>query len=93
MSERTYPYKAWVLQPSFKPKEVELVEHYGSWRGDDYGDMTASKKIYRRDEIFASKAEAIEEGWRRVEKQEADLGKKQESLNKKKTELTKASFA
>lgn len=71
---------------------MDLMHTAGPWRrGDDYGDMTASKRIYRRDEIFASKAEAIEEGWRRIEKQEVDLEKRQESLAKKKTALTKAS--
>ncbi|NPS81517.1 hypothetical protein [Pseudomonas aeruginosa] len=54
MSERTYPYKAWILQPSFKPKEVELVKPYVGW-GAHYGDETASKKVYRLDEIFPSK--------------------------------------
>lgn len=92
MSERTYPYKAWVLQPSFKPKEVELVKPYVAW-SDHYGDETASKKVYRLNEIFPSKEKAIEEGWRRIKRQEADLDKRQESLNKKKTALTKASFA
>lgn len=93
MSERNYPYTAWILQPSFKPKEVELVKHYTSFGDKDYGDETASGKVYRRDEIFSSKAEAIEEGWRRVEKQQADLEKRQESLDKKKTALTKAATA
>lgn len=91
MNERTYPYTAWVLQPSFKPKEVELVKHYTSFGGTDYGDETASKKVYRLDEIFASKADAIAEGWRRVEKQQSDLEKRQESLDKKKAALTKSS--
>jgi len=28
---RIYPRKAWVLMPSFKPQEVEIVKPYGSW--------------------------------------------------------------
>ncbi len=90
MSERTYPYTAWVLQPSFKPKQVEFVRNYVTW-GRDYGDESASGKIYMKGDIFPTKEDVINEGWRRVEKQEADLEKKQASLNKKKTELTKAS--
>lgn len=66
------------------------MKPYVTWRAH-YGDETASKKFYRLEEIFPSKEKAIEEGWRRVEKQEADLEKRQESLAKKKTALTKAS--
>lgn len=87
---RTFPYKAWVLTPSFKPKEVELVRAYKSFSNEDYGDLTATTKLYARADIFGSKREAIEEGWRRVDKQKADLDKKLVNIMKKRRALQAA---
>lgn len=87
---RTFPYKAWVLMPSFKPKEVEMVRAYESYSRQDYGDLTGAGKLYARPDIFGSKREAIEEGWRRVDKQKADLDKKLVNIVKKRRALMTA---
>lgn len=86
MSERTYPYTAWVLLPSFKPKSVELVKKYKSYTAD-YGDLTEAGKLYSLSELFPSKREAVEAGWLRVDKQKTDLDKKLESLKKRREQL------
>ena len=88
--ERIYPYKAWILMPSFKPVEVEFTEHYPGWGGEDYGDKTASGKVVRRDEIFAGKALAITGGHLRLEKHRAQIAKLQLGHDKKLEALKKA---
>lgn len=90
MSERTYPRNAWVLAPSFKPVEVELIKPYGS-NYHDYGDLTAASKLYAPSEMHDSKALAIAAGWALVEKQQAKLDKMALTLGKKRAALTKAS--
>ena len=88
--ERSYPYKAWILMPSFKPAEVEFTEHYPGWSGEDYGCKTASGKVVRRDEIFASRALAINGGRLRLEKHRAQIAKLQLEHDKKLAALKKA---
>lgn len=92
MSERTYPRKAWVLTPSFKPVEVELVKQYGSTY-HDYGDLTEASKLYAPSEMHESKALAIAAGWALVEKQQAKLDKMAITLGKKRAALNKAANA
>lgn len=88
--QRTYPYAGWVLLPSFKPVEVTFVSAYKSFSNEDYGDNSQSGKLYGRSEIFPSKAAAILEGHARLEKQQADLDKKQIKINKRRAALEKA---
>ncbi|MES2942975.1 MAG: hypothetical protein V4772_08930 [Pseudomonadota bacterium] len=91
MSEkRVYPRKAWVLTPSFKPKEVELVRAYNAFGGTYYGDITTTDKLCRLDELHESKDAAVADGWLKVAKMQADLKKRNESLSKKIKELEKA---
>lgn len=87
--ERSYPYKAWILMPSFKPVEVEFVEQYISFV-EDYGDRAEKGKIYRRDEIFASKQLALNGGYLRLEKHRAQIAKLQAGYDKKLAALKKA---
>ena len=89
MSERTYPRAVWVLMPSFKPKEVEVVRKYGS-NYHDYGDLTAAGKLYAPFDMFPTKRAAIEAGWLRVDKQKADLDKRLCAIKKKRDQLQKA---
>ena len=86
----TYPYTAWVLQPSFKPKEVTFVKHYEGWSGEDYGCKSESGRVYRRVAIHATKTAAITFGNAEVRSMQLALDKKQGSLNKKREALTKA---
>lgn len=93
MSARTYPYKAWTLQPSFKPVEVELVKPYS-----DYGlylrfDCTSKGKPYSISELHPTKEAAIAAGREKVKEQQADLAKRQERLNKRIAALDKAEQA
>jgi hypothetical protein len=88
MSNKSYPYDAWVLTPSFKPKQVKFNEpcRYG----EHYGDSTESGKVYHHSEIYPDLKSAITAGWGKVEIQQADIDKRQERLDKKKIALTKA---
>ena len=87
MSEKEYPFKAWALTPSFAPKEVELVKaaYY------PYYHTTAAKKHYYQSDLYPSKREAIEAGWRRLDDQMAVLQKRADMIVKKKATLTKHS--
>lgn len=84
-----YPYQAWVLTPSFAPKEVTIVDP-GRWLTAGY-IATLSSKCYHESEVFGSKKLAIEGGWSRLAEQEAAIQKKLDSINKKKSTLTKHS--
>ena len=46
MSDRNYPYNAWVLHPSFRLKQVVLIKRYETWGDRDYGDITDGGKLY-----------------------------------------------
>ncbi len=94
MAERTYPYEAWVLQPSFKPKLVKFVAEYGSRRFP--GEVAAGGKFYRPSEIFATKADAIaggrilqEQFAARIAKFQATYDKRQKALEAAATVETK----
>ena len=90
MNNRTYPYTAWVLQPSFRLKQVEFVKHYLSWGSEDFGDVTDAGKRYGLPDIHQTKKAAIEYGRAQLEKQLNDLAKRQLSFAKRKEELDKA---
>lgn len=87
--QRTYPRKAWVLTPSFKPKEVELVSQMKAF-SRDYGDKTESGKCYEHSEMFETKQAAVMDGWRRYDEQAAKLDKMRISLEKKRQALRNA---
>lgn len=89
MSEKSYPYQAWVLTPGFKPKQVTLTKPY-RWQSG-HGDETDSGKVYHFSEIYPDLEAAITAGWEKVDAQQADIDKRQERLDKRKTALTKAS--
>jgi hypothetical protein len=90
MAERSYPYKAWTLMPSFKPVEVEFREKYASWSFQDYGDVTTTGKLVARVDIFPTKDAAIAGGWERIHAQEAVLEKRMAAISKKRAALAKA---
>ncbi|WP_085638046.1 MULTISPECIES: hypothetical protein [unclassified Pseudomonas] len=87
MSDQQYPFKSWVLTPSFAPKEVELVaaSHYSDYH------HTAANKYYHQSELYASKRVAIEAGWRKLDEQQNTLKKRADAIAKKKATLTKHS--
>lgn len=93
MSERTYPYKAWVLTPSFTPVEVELVGPYSTYYAALYGhlDVTVKNKAYSTEhDLYPTKAAAIAAGRKRIDKQRADIAKRIEQINKRAAALDKA---
>lgn len=91
MSERTYPYKAWALMPSFKIVEVELVECYGSWGRYMEWDKASSGKSYNADrDLHPTKAAAIAAGRKKIDEQQADIAKRLERINKRIAALDKA---
>ncbi|KAF1698321.1 hypothetical protein CSC62_05275 [Pseudoxanthomonas jiangsuensis] len=86
---RTYPYKAWVIQPSGKPKEVTLVETYDSWL-DVSWDISDSGKSYHIDNLHPTKDAAIAAGLDALDAQQANLTKRQTTLEKKRATLIAA---
>ena len=86
--EIIYPAVVWVLQPSFKPKQVTLIEEYSErWYKSESG------KSYHDSEIHLTQADAITAGEKQLEKQQADLDKKQANIHKRKENLAKAKGA
>ncbi len=86
--KKQLPFKAWVLLPSFRPVEVELVEVAG-WPTEDWY-RTAKGKAYHHGELFGSLADAVGAGHRRLDKLRADIDKKLETLSKRRAALDKA---
>lgn len=91
MSTRTYPYKAWTLQPSYKPVEVEIVKPsyphsaiYADW------DDTQSGKSYHVHMLHPTKEAAIAFGRSEIERQRKALAERHEKLDKKVAALDKA---
>lgn len=82
-SNRTYPRAVWVIQPSFKIKQVEVVRQYSCWGNEDYGDLTVSNKRYSPSEMFGSKEEAMAAAREKLQAQQNDLDKRQEALTKR----------
>lgn len=89
--KREYPRQAWVLLPSFKPEEVTVTgpSHPYSTMFEDW-EATSKGKGYHLKSLFESKAAAIENGREQIEKQRADLAKRQNTLNKRIAALDKA---
>lgn len=90
MSKRQYPRQAWVLQPSFKPKEVAVVRPYSTWNSSEEWDVVEGGKSYHKDSLFPSVAAAIANGREQVEKQRLDIAKRQATLEKRIAALDKA---
>lgn len=90
MTDRTYPRQAWVLQPSFRPKEITLVRKYSSYSSTDYGDESDTGKVYPPNAMFDTKADAIEAGHMRLNKQIATLDKQRIAIDKRAAALKKA---
>lgn len=88
-SKRTYPYTAWTLTPSFKPKQVTLVRNYHSGFGGDW-DQIEEGRLYSAADLFPTRDAAIDAGWTRIHEQEAKLAKMQDRINKKRENLAKA---
>lgn len=89
MSNRVYPRTVWVLMPSFKPMEVEVVSDYGvSYH--DYGDVTAKGKVYAPAAMHETKKKAIAAGRAEVERVRADIAKRTDNMNKRIAALDKA---
>ncbi|SFX16432.1 hypothetical protein SAMN03159390_00583 [Pseudomonas sp. NFACC49-2] len=87
MSENSLPRKVWVLTPGFAPKEIELVR-IGFYPG--YFE-TSSGKSYFSTDIYHSKREAIEAGWRKLDDQWSTLQKRADAIVKNKAMLSKHS--
>jgi hypothetical protein len=90
MSKRKYPRQAWVLLPSFKPKELTIVEHCRNWGAGMDWDYADGGKAYNVDKLFDTKSDAITAGRAQIAKLQADIAKRQDTLNKRIAALDKA---
>lgn len=86
---RTYPYKAWVLQPSGKPKEVELVGRMYDYSYPDW-DESNTGKGYHVGDLHPTREAAISAGLAALDVQQAKLTKQQERIDKKRATLLAA---
>lgn len=87
--KRKYPYKAWVLQPSFKPVEVTLVKSAYTHSYTDWDETDKGKSIHIQ-LLHPSKAAAIAAGRQQLIAQADDLAKRKERLDKRCAALDKA---
>lgn len=87
MFDKAVPFSAWVLTPGFAPKEIEIVVagYYAGYY------TTAARKHYFHTDLYTSKREAIEAGWRKLDEQMNALRKREAAIIKKKATLTKHS--
>ncbi|WP_213881890.1 hypothetical protein [Pseudomonas sp. dw_358] len=84
MSDRTYPYTAWLLTRNFQPLEIELV---APGYGTSTRERTQSGRNYELSELFASREAAIACGEERLALLSAELAKRQASLDKRRVAL------
>lgn len=84
MSDRTYPYSAWLLTRNFQLLEVELV---GQGFASSAYDRTDRGRNYHVAELFLTKAEAVAFGEAKLEALAWELEKRQEGLLKRRLEL------
>ena len=85
MIEKKFPYKGWVLTPSFKPVEKTFVSlGYSSYHMDD------GEKEYNPGNIFKDKASAIAWGREDLERQKSALNKRLSKIEKRRAALDKA---
>lgn len=88
---RVYPRQAWVLMPSYKPKEVTVIKPYGTYSpGVKEWDIIESGKSYHHAYLYASKEVAIATGKDLCLRMQLALNKRQISLDKKIAALNKA---
>jgi hypothetical protein len=88
--KRQYPRQAWVLLPSFKPKEITVEKQYKSWSGAADGDLSSTGKWYAVEGLYPTKAAAIAAGRQEINAQQTDLDKRHERIQKRIAALDKA---
>lgn len=84
MSDRTYPYTAWLLTRNLQLLQVELVDQ--GFAGSAY-DRTESGRNYPVDRLFASKASAIACAETKLDELADELARRQTSLHQRQAEL------
>lgn len=90
MSERVYPRKVWVLMPSFKPVEVEIVQKYNTWGREDYGDLTEKGKRYSVSDMYRTKESAIASGIVKCDIEEQNAKAKLQKIYNRRQKLEEA---
>ncbi|MNU46265.1 hypothetical protein D3C71_351230 [compost metagenome] len=83
------PRKVWVLMPSFKPKQIEVETFKTSGIWGDWYHMASGKGYHARD-VYESKQDAIEEGFKQLEDRSQYLDKQLEKQAKRREALMKA---
>jgi hypothetical protein len=87
---KTYPYAAWVLKPSFKPAQVTITEPYRAFSNSNLWEIAEGGRAYAHSELYPTKEAAIAAGWERVHATEAKVAKMQDGIDKKRAALAKA---
>ena len=82
-----FPYAAWVLMPSFNPKQVSIARE--SWRGGHWLVSDAGK-VYAASKVYHSKEDAIHHGHILLEDAQIALNQKQLNIYKRRAALETA---
>lgn len=85
MTNRTYPYTAWTLTPSFSVKQVTLVALY--MPGSTNLHATADHRVLFEDELHATRDGAIAYGWIKIQEGDERIEKLRARQNKRRAKL------
>ncbi|MBX9267262.1 hypothetical protein [Chromobacterium violaceum] len=83
------PFKAWVVMPSFKVKEIELVSEQATWLKNGEYFKTRLGKVYHISQLYRTHIGAIYAAEDALKKIAFDLAKRQLSYEKKKKAVEK----
>lgn len=88
MNNFKFPYKGWVLMPSFAPKELTFINT--GWMTGEWHVAENSSKYYSVAEIYETKSEAIAAGREKLAKLRLDIAKRSAAIEKRQAALDKA---
>lgn len=88
--DRTYPFTAWRLMPSFEPVQIEIVRQYSDLHPEWLYD--ANGRIYIDSTLFSTKDEAVADGRSRVEAMVKKYHSLGQSIEKRSRALDAASL-
>lgn len=84
MTTQQFPYQAWVLSPSYVPKEVTVAKRVG------IGNFESDKGAWlHASDLYPTKQAAIDAGLAKLEAAEARLKKQAETVAKRRANLEK----
>jgi len=86
--KKSYPYMAWVLSTSFKPKQIEITNQGYRMKGYTPTDK-AEGRHYNLSDLYESKDLAVKNGMLKLDEMREALAKRKAAIDKKAAELAK----